>query len=191
MKFTTKTVVASKEILANDHYVALEYDCSALTSLATDNIIKAGTIIPSNDANAIGVLLYDVNLAENPNGAVVVHGFVNATKLDTKPVSAAITALAGRGVQFVIEGAKVLPTKCAVTYDLNGATGTAVTDSSSPYSYGSTVTVKAAPTVTDYPSGTTKFDKWNTKADGTGTSYAASATFTIYEPVTLYAIYKA
>ena len=85
MKFTTKTVVASKEILANDHYVALEYDCSALSSLATDNIIKAGTIIPSNDAKAIGVLLYDVNLAENPNGAVVVHGFIKKDKLPTAP----------------------------------------------------------------------------------------------------------
>lgn len=190
MKFTTKTVVASKEILANDHYVALEYDCSALSSLATNDVIKAGTIIPSNDANAIGVLLYDVNLAENPNGAIVVHGFVNAAKLDTKPATAAITALAGRGVHFVIEGAKVLPTKCTLTYDLNGATGTAVTDSSSPYTYNSTVTVKTAPTVTEYPNGTTAFDKWNTKADGTGTSYAASATFSILEDTVLYAIYK-
>ena len=161
MKFTQKTVVASKEILANDHYVAIEYDCSALSSLATDGIISAGTLIPSNDGNAMGVLLYDVDLNTNPNGAVVIHG--NKTQIQ----------------------------KYSVAYDLNGATGTAVTDSSSPYSYGATVTVKAAPTISAYPSGKTAFDKWNTKADGSGTSYAASATFAITDNVTLYAIYKA
>jgi hypothetical protein len=82
MKFTSKTT-QSKEILANDHYVAIAYDCS---SLATDNgIVKAGTIVPANDATAIGVLLYDVMPAVNPNGAVVIHGFIKKNSLPVAP----------------------------------------------------------------------------------------------------------
>lgn len=79
-------------------------------------------------------------------------------------------------------------TTYTVTYDGNGNTGGSVpTDSSSPYTSGSTVTVKTnsgSLTRTDY-----QFLGWNTKADGTGTSYAASgsATFTISANTTLYA----
>ena len=85
MKFTNKTIVSGKEILANDHYVAIPYNCAALTALATDNVIPAGTLIPKNDATAIGVLLNPVNLAENPNGAVVIHGFIKKSKLPAAP----------------------------------------------------------------------------------------------------------
>lgn len=83
MKFTTTSVTQSKEILANEHYVAIEYDCSALE--ATDGVVKAGTIVPKNDATAIGVLLYDVKPAENPNGSIVIHGFIKKDKLPVAP----------------------------------------------------------------------------------------------------------
>lgn len=189
MKFTNKTVVSGVNILANDHYVAVPYNCTELTALATDGIIKEGTIIPANDETAIGVLLNPVNLNENPNGTIVVHGFINSTKLETAPTSEAIGALGG--VVFTNGKGVPITTKFTLKYDLNGVTGTAVTDSSSPYTYGTEVTVKSAPAVTGYPSGTPAFDKWNTKADGTGTSYAASAKFNITENMTLYAIYKA
>lgn len=95
MKFTSKTVTQTKEILANDHYVAIEYDCSALTGLATNGIVKAGTIVPANNATAKGVLLYDVDLNGNPNGAIVIHGFINMDKIPIEPTSEAISALAG------------------------------------------------------------------------------------------------
>lgn len=85
MKFTGKTVVSGVTILANDHWVGKTYDCTALTALATDNIIPAGTLIPANDATAIGVLLKDVNLAENPNGTIVIHGFIKKSKLPAAP----------------------------------------------------------------------------------------------------------
>lgn len=93
MKFSNKTVTSGVNILANDHFVAIPYDCSALTSLATDNVISAGTVIPANDATAKGVLLNDVVLTENPNGTIVIHGFINKTKMDTAPAAAAVTAL--------------------------------------------------------------------------------------------------
>lgn len=84
MKFTNTAVGHPTEILYNDHYVAIPYDCSALEADA-DGIVKAGTIVPKNDTTAIGVLLYDVKKAENPNGAVVIHGFIKKSKLPAAP----------------------------------------------------------------------------------------------------------
>lgn len=85
MKFTSKTITSGVNILANDHYVAIPYDCTALSALATNGVIPAGTLIPANDATAKGVLLNDVNLNENPNGAIVIHGFINKSKLPAAP----------------------------------------------------------------------------------------------------------
>jgi hypothetical protein len=85
MKFTQKTVPQGKMILKNDHYVAIPYDCTALTALATDGVIPEGTIVPANDATAVGVLLTPVVLAENPNGTIVVHGFIDKSKLPVQP----------------------------------------------------------------------------------------------------------
>lgn len=85
MKFTNKTVASGVNILANDHFVAVPYDCTALEALATDGIIPAGTLIPANDATAVGVLLTDVVLAENPNGTIVIHGFIKKDKLPVEP----------------------------------------------------------------------------------------------------------
>ena len=84
MKFKTTTIAGTKEILANDHYVAIPYDCSAIEANA-DGIIPAGTIIPKNDATAIGVLLWDVDKAGNPNGTIVIHGFIKKSKLPAAP----------------------------------------------------------------------------------------------------------
>lgn len=98
MKFTRENTLNGANVLANGHYVAVPYDCTELNSLAKDGVIAAGTVIPSNDAGAVGVLLSDVVLTDNPNGAVIIHGFVKADKLPTAPAAAAVTALAGRGV---------------------------------------------------------------------------------------------
>ena len=93
MKYSTTSFVQEKIILANDHYVAIPYDCTALSALATEGVIKAGTIIPANDATAVGVLLTDVVLGENPNGTIVIHGFIKQDKLPATPDTAAVTAL--------------------------------------------------------------------------------------------------
>ena len=86
MKFTNTAVTPKKEILYNDHYVAIPYDCSALAA-NEHGIIPAGTFVPANDASAIGVLLYDVEKEGNPNGAVVIHGFIKKDKLPAQPAS--------------------------------------------------------------------------------------------------------
>ncbi len=93
MKFKQTSHVQEKIILANDHYVAIPYDCSEIAATEGD-VIKAGTIIPANNATAIGVLLTDVHKDENPNGTIVIHGFIETSKLPVAPDEAAKTALA-------------------------------------------------------------------------------------------------
>lgn len=92
MKFTNKSAVTEKNILSTDHYVGVPYNCSNITA-NSDGIIKAGTIIPANDATAVGVLLHDVDKNENPNGTIVIHGFIDAAKLPATPTAAAMSAL--------------------------------------------------------------------------------------------------
>lgn len=84
MKYTNTAVTRGVEILYNDHYVAIPYDCSEIAA-NEKGIVPAGTMIPANDASAIGVLLYDVNKAENPNGAIVIHGFIKKAKMPVAP----------------------------------------------------------------------------------------------------------
>lgn len=79
MKFKTTDIGQPSNILANDHYVAINYDCSELTA-DDDGVVKAGTIV-----DGVGVLLNDVYPDENPNGAVVIHGFIDRDKLPTAP----------------------------------------------------------------------------------------------------------
>ncbi len=77
-------------------------------------------------------------------------------------------------------------TTYTVTYNGNGNTsGTAPTDSNSPYNSGATVTVLGNTGSLTKTSKT--FAGWNTKDDGTGTDYAASDTFTISANTVLYA----
>ena len=72
-----------------------------------------------------------------------------------------------------------------VTYNANGGTGTT---SSQTKTFGTALTLRSNSfTRTGYT-----FVKWNTKADGTGTSYNAGASFTSeVASTTLYAIWKA
>lgn len=97
MKFTSKSIPQGKMILANDHYVAIPYDCSELTALAINGVIPEGTLIPANDATAVGVLLTPVVIDENPNGTIVIHGFIKKSKLPVAPAS----SVAIPQVQFI------------------------------------------------------------------------------------------
>ena len=192
MIFNENAVLNSTEILYNAHYVGIPYDCSDLSSLATDGVIPAGTIVPANDGTAEGVLLHDVTLAENPYGSAVIHGFIKQSALPTAPTQAAVNALIGKGVQFMDSNAKPQIQKYSVTYNKGAAApGSAPTDSSSPYPYGTTVTAKTNSGSLVGPAGTTTFDKWNTKADGSGTAINAGGTFVITGDTVLYAQFKA
>lgn len=84
-------------------------------SLATTNAdgtkyVKMGTIFPSNDANAKGIVYEDVDVTVgNMPGSVVTRGEVIEARLHTAPASAAKTALQGLGFKFVTEGEVTRP----------------------------------------------------------------------------------
>lgn len=79
-----------------------------------------------------------------------------------------------------------------VTYDKGtAASGSAPADANSPYKKDATVTVLGNTGSLVGPEGTTTFAGWNTKADGTGTSYSASDTFVITADTVLYAQFTA
>ena len=66
--------------------------------------VKMGTIYPSNDANAIGIVYEDVDVtAGNMPGSVVLSGVVYEGRLPVAPASAAKTALQGKGFTFLTE----------------------------------------------------------------------------------------
>ena len=76
-------------------------------------------------------------------------------------------------------------TSYTVTYDGNGKTeGTVPSAQTGATSY----TVEAG---TGLKKGTDEFVSWNTKSDGTGTTYNTGATITLTENVTLYAMFAA
>ena len=73
-------------------------------------------------------------------------------------------------------------TTYAVTYSANGGTGTTAAQSKT---YGTALTLRSC----GFAREGYAFKNWNTKADGSGTSYAAGASYTANAAVTLYAIW--
>ena len=82
MKFSNTAVAGGIEILASNDFQAVPIKVAAPES---GTVVKAGTPVTAAGASttgsgAVGVLLYDVDTAENPNGAMVVQGIIDATK---------------------------------------------------------------------------------------------------------------
>lgn len=110
-KFVQTDYGNRKEILKfPDHYVnlAVTLDDTGVPAQADGKkIVQAGTIMgggviadptklakKSNDANAEGVLFYDVDVTYGPaSGALLIHGFIDMVKLPEAPAAEAITAL--------------------------------------------------------------------------------------------------
>ena len=139
---------------------------SPYVSGSTVTVLGAGTLVKS------GFTFAGWNTAANGSGTSYAAGATFA-------IGAATTLYA----QWT-----ALPTY-SVTYNGNGTTGgTAPVDPNSPYVSGSTVTVLGAGTLVN--TGYT-FAGWNTAANGSGTSYAAGATFAIGAATTLYAQWAA
>ena len=92
MVMDVTTVAGTVEILASKDFQAIPIKVAVPGSTvdgtfvpADDPVVKAGTPLTAAGASttgsgAVGILLYDVDTAANPNGAAVVQGIIDATK---------------------------------------------------------------------------------------------------------------
>jgi hypothetical protein len=105
MIMDTTTVAGTVEILASKDFHAIPIKVAAPSGEGvSDTVVKAGTPLTAAGASttgsgAVGILLYDVDTATNPNGAVVVQGIIDSTKAQAHSgvtyASALYTALPG------------------------------------------------------------------------------------------------
>ena len=82
MNFTQTSYAGTVEILASAQHNSIPVTVAAPSD---GTVVKAGTPLKADGtsttgADAIGVLLYDVDTAKNPNGAAVVQGIIDAKK---------------------------------------------------------------------------------------------------------------
>jgi uncharacterized repeat protein (TIGR02543 family) len=146
-------------------------------------VLDTGTIDTGNlvrwNSNQVATITYSVSgatLAGNPN---VYVGWIT-DRPGVVNLNPAIEQV--KITNFSLISGVANPT---VTYNGNGSDGgTVPTDGSSPYAHSATVTVLGAGTMTRTGF---NFIGWNTAADGSGTDYSPTATFTIYDNTTLYA----
>lgn len=86
MIFNETPIAGGVEILASKDFQAIPVKVATPSGEGvTTTVVKAGTPLTAAGASttgsgAVGVLLYDVDTAVNPNGAAVVHGIIDATK---------------------------------------------------------------------------------------------------------------
>lgn len=127
---------------------------SLATTIGTTKYVKAGTVFPSNDGNAIGIIYEDVDVTTGAMpGSVVTAGEVVEAKLPASVESSAKAVLTG--IKFVTEGSIVRPeyptslTTLTVTFAEASASG------------------KTAPTVSGYTLRSSDAYKFKL---GTGTS---------------------
>ena len=86
MIFNEAPIAGGVEILASKDFQAIPVKVATPSGEGvTTTVVKAGTPLTAAGAattgsGAVGVLLYDVDTAVNPNGAAVVHGIIDATK---------------------------------------------------------------------------------------------------------------
>lgn len=85
MKYAKNSIAGTVEILAADDFVAIPI------KVDETGVVKAGTpmteagkkVTATSFATAVGMLLYDVDPTENPNGALLVQGVVDQKKAQT------------------------------------------------------------------------------------------------------------
>lgn len=114
MKFSNTSAGGTVEILVGLTTMHTTTPIKVATPLS-GTVVKAGTPLTSAGASttgsgAVGILLYDVDTAENPNGTIVQSGPIDSTK-----------AQAHSGVTYVDALYTALP---AITFRTNIGTNT-------------------------------------------------------------------
>lgn len=82
MNYSKTSYGGTVEILASQDYQAIPIK---VATPGSGTVVKAGTPLTSagestTGSGAVGILLYDVDTAKNPNAAIVVQGIIDATK---------------------------------------------------------------------------------------------------------------
>lgn len=106
---TGATVYAPGYFLASEDCkrITTEIAQSGSTTVGTAKVVKAGTVYPSNDGNAIGIVYEDVDVTSGDMpGSLVIEGTVYEDRLPAAIESAA---------EAVLTGIKVITTSPAVT----------------------------------------------------------------------------
>ena len=80
MKFEKTAYDGTYNILFNDHFVGktIVVDVSGGSTIKAGSPLSAAGVV-ANDATAVGILLDDVPV-DNPNGTIVIHGFIDTAK---------------------------------------------------------------------------------------------------------------
>lgn len=97
--YTTNSYTTNKQILVfPDHYVAVaqtfSQNDSAATTVGSRKIVKAGTVYPTNDGDAIGVVFYDCDVTDgDATGALLRHGWLKKSALPATIAASARAAL--------------------------------------------------------------------------------------------------
>jgi hypothetical protein len=110
MKYSQENVGGVTVILANDHYVGIpaSLDFSDVaTTVDGKKTVKAGSPmksaangwVVSNDADAEGILLWNVN-EDRPIGTIVTHGTINKSKAETS-FGASYSSVSINGITLV------------------------------------------------------------------------------------------
>ena len=92
MNFAKTTYGGTVEILASKDFQAIP------VKVAGSSVVKAGTPLTAagestTGSGAIGILLYDVDPAKNPNCAAVVQGIIDSTKAQAHSEVTYVSAL--------------------------------------------------------------------------------------------------
>lgn len=85
MNFSTTTVTNGVEILVGLTDMHTLTPITVAPPTGDETVVKAGTPLDedgavANTADAVGILLYDVDTAGNPNGTIIQSGPIDATK---------------------------------------------------------------------------------------------------------------
>ncbi len=160
---------------------------SAATLITADSI--ASKVVLTNGAQACNVYWTVGSAATLGVGSTFVGHVLSIASITAKTGANISGQLLSRDAAVTLDTNLLVNDNCethTVTYNGNGSTGgTAPVDGSSPYGVGSTVTVLGNTGSLVKTANT--FNNWNTAANGSGTSYAPAATFSLAADTILYA----